>query len=153
MKHLPGPVGLYDPANEHDACGVAFVVDIHGRASHELVEQGISALVHLDHRGASGAETSTGDGAGILLQVPDAFYRDELDFELPEPGAYATGIAFLPGDDAAARLSTKHTLALTNRGSATTADLLALAGRVRDGVRDAFGVDLHPEPVWVGCSI
>ena len=92
--------GLYDPAFEHDACGVAFVVDIHGRQSHELVEQGITALVHLDHRGASGAETNTGDGAGILTQIPDAFYRAVVDVELPAAGRYATGIAFIPGDAA-----------------------------------------------------
>jgi glutamate synthase (NADPH/NADH) large chain len=97
---LPPAQGLYDPAFEHDACGVAFVVDLHGRRSHELVEQGITALVHLDHRGASGAETNTGDGAGILIQIPDAFYRDVLDVELPATGRYATGIAFIPGDDA-----------------------------------------------------
>ncbi|MBX3313455.1 MAG: glutamate synthase large subunit [Actinobacteria bacterium] len=102
MSTTPPPAqGLYDPAFEHDACGVAFVVDMHGRASHTLVEQGISALVHLDHRGASGAETNTGDGAGILIQVPDAFYRDVVDAELPPAGHYATGIAFLPGDDEA----------------------------------------------------
>ena len=95
----PPAQGLYDPAFEHDACGVAFVVDMHGRASHTLVEQGISALVHLDHRGASGAEKNTGDGAGILIQVPDAFYRAEVGFDLPEAGRYATGIAFLSGDD------------------------------------------------------
>jgi glutamate synthase (NADPH/NADH) large chain len=97
---LPPAQGLYDPAFEHDACGVAFVVDLHGRRSHELVEQGITALVHLDHRGASGAETNTGDGAGILIQIPDAFYRDVLDVALPEAGRYATGMAFLPGDEA-----------------------------------------------------
>jgi glutamate synthase (NADPH/NADH) large chain len=101
MTTTPPPAqGLYDPAFEHDACGVAFVVDLHGRRSHDLVEQGITALVHLDHRGASGAETNTGDGAGILVQVPDAFYRAVAGFELPEAGRYATGIAFLPGDAA-----------------------------------------------------
>jgi hypothetical protein len=67
---LPPAQGLYDPAFEHDACGVAFVVDQHGRRSHELVQQGVTALVNLDHRGASGAEVNTGDGAGILIQVP-----------------------------------------------------------------------------------
>jgi glutamate synthase (NADPH/NADH) large chain len=102
----PPAQGLYDPAFEHDACGVAFVVDQHGRRSHELVQMGITALVNLDHRGASGAEVNTGDGAGILIQIPDAFYRDVVGFDLPEAGRYATGIAFLPGtgtevDDAA----------------------------------------------------
>ncbi|MCB1039024.1 MAG: glutamate synthase subunit alpha, partial [Acidimicrobiales bacterium] len=97
---IPPAQGLYDPAFEHDACGVAFVVDMHGRRSHHLVEQGITALVHLDHRGASGAEKNTGDGAGILIQVPDAFYREVVDFDLPGAGRYVTGIAFLPGDEA-----------------------------------------------------
>jgi glutamate synthase (NADPH/NADH) large chain len=101
MTTAPPPAqGLYDPAFEHDACGVAFVVDMHGRRSHGLVQQGITALVHLDHRGASGAEKSTGDGAGITIQVPDAFYRAVVGFDLPEAGSYATGIAFLPGTDA-----------------------------------------------------
>ena len=88
--------GLYDPANEHDACGVAFVVDMHGRATHTMVQQGLDALVQLDHRGATGAEANVGDGAGILTQVPDRFFRDVCDFSLPED--YAVGIAFLPSD-------------------------------------------------------
>ncbi|WP_027020614.1 glutamate synthase large subunit [Corynebacterium sputi] len=91
--------GLYDPAQEHDACGVAFVADIHGRPSRAIVDHAIRALVNLDHRGAAGAEDSTGDGAGILLQIPDTFYRTELSREgvlLPDAGEYATGIAFLP---------------------------------------------------------
>jgi glutamate synthase (NADPH/NADH) large chain len=100
MRTPPPAQGLYDPRFEHENCGVAFVVDLHGRRTHHLVEQGITALVHLDHRGASGAETNTGDGAGILIQVPDAFYRAVLDVELPAAGAYATGIAFIPGDEA-----------------------------------------------------
>ncbi|NMO04041.1 glutamate synthase large subunit [Gordonia sp. TBRC 11910] len=96
MKQAPGPQGLYDPANEHDACGVAFVVDMHGRRSRDIVEKAITALVNLEHRGAAGAEPNTGDGAGILIQVPDRFFREVVDFTLPEQGEYATGIAFLP---------------------------------------------------------
>ena len=96
MTTLPAPQGLYDPANEHDSCGVAFVVDLHGRASRDIVEKGITALVNLEHRGASGAEVNSGDGAGILLQVPDAFLRAVVDVALPPLGSYATGIAFLP---------------------------------------------------------
>ena len=95
---LPGPQGLYDPAFEHDACGVAFVVDLHGRASHERIQQGITALCNLQHRGASGCEVNTGDGAGLLIQIPDRFLREVVEFELPPVGAYATGIAFLPAD-------------------------------------------------------
>ncbi|MCW2544630.1 MAG: glutamate synthase large subunit, partial [Frankiales bacterium] len=91
---FPIKQGLYDPANEHDACGVAFVVDVAGNKSHDLVEQGLQALRNLDHRGASGAEPDTGDGAGILTQIPDAFYRAVLPMELPEH--YAVGTAFLP---------------------------------------------------------
>ena len=94
----PSAQGLYDPTFEHDACGVAFVVDLHGRASHDMVRKGLQALVNLDHRGATGAEANVGDGAGILVQVPDAFLREVCDFSLPERGTYATGIAFLPQD-------------------------------------------------------
>src|SRR5262245_4667851 len=93
----PYPAGLYDPANEHDACGVAFVADIEGNRSHSVVARGLSALCRLDHRGARGAEENTGDGAGILLQVPDAFYRAVVDFELPPAGEYVTGLVMLPG--------------------------------------------------------
>jgi len=88
--------GLYNPAYEHDSCGVAMVADIHGRRSRDIVDKAITALLNLEHRGAQGAEPNTGDGAGILLQVPDAFLREVVDFELPAEGSYATGIAFLP---------------------------------------------------------
>src|SRR5690349_820903 len=96
MSDFPAPQGLYDPANEHDACGVAFVVDVAGRASHGIVEQGLTALRNLEHRGASGSEPETGDGAGLLVQVPDAFYRAVVPVELPPAGHYAVGTAFLP---------------------------------------------------------
>jgi glutamate synthase (NADPH/NADH) large chain len=99
MSHYPAPQGLYHPSYEHDACGVAFVADMHGRPTHDIVEKGIQALVNLEHRGAAGAEKNTGDGAGILIQVPDRFYREILaaqGIDLPAPGCYATGIAFLP---------------------------------------------------------
>ncbi|WP_433614393.1 glutamate synthase large subunit [Dactylosporangium sp. CA-139114] len=100
----PGPQrqGLYDPAFEHDACGVAFVADIHGRRSHDVVFKGLSALRRMDHRGARGAEPNTGDGAGIMIQIPDAFLREVVPFALPPAGQYATGLAFLPTDDDAA---------------------------------------------------
>ena len=88
--------GLYNPAYEHDSCGVAMVADMHGRRSRDIVDKAITALLNMEHRGAQGAEPNTGDGAGILLQVPDEFLRAVCDFELPEPGSYATGIAFLP---------------------------------------------------------
>ncbi|MEY2457125.1 MAG: glutamate synthase large chain, partial [Acidimicrobiaceae bacterium] len=102
MPDLPPAQGLYDPAYEHDACGVAFVVDMHGRRSHRMVQLGLASLCHLDHRGATNAEANVGDGAGILLQVPDAFLRAIVDFALPPRGRYAVGAAFLPGEPAAA---------------------------------------------------
>src|SRR5262249_54402605 len=96
---VPAKQGLYDPANEHDACGVAFVADMHGRKSRQIVSDALTALHNLDHRGASGAEVNTGDGAGILVQVPDDFMRAVVPFELPKAGSYAVGICFLPNDD------------------------------------------------------
>ncbi|MGR3933466.1 glutamate synthase large subunit [Streptomyces sp. BRA346] len=100
----PARQGMYDPRNEHDACGVGFVATLTGEASHELVEQALTVLRNLEHRGATGSEPDSGDGAGILVQVPDAFLRDVTDFDLPEAGSYAVGIGFLPeaaGDEAA----------------------------------------------------
>ncbi|MDQ1676327.1 MAG: glutamate synthase large chain [Actinomycetota bacterium] len=99
---VPAAQGLYDPANEHDACGVAFVVDAQGRRSHRIVNHGLTALHNMEHRGAAGAERNSGDGAGILIQVPDAFLRAVVDFPLPAAGSYAVGTAFLPADDAEA---------------------------------------------------
>ncbi|HZZ49416.1 MAG TPA: glutamate synthase large subunit [Pseudonocardia sp.] len=95
----PRPQGLYDPANEHDSCGVAMVADTRGRASHSIVVDALTALGNLEHRGAAGAEPTSGDGAGILIQVPDGLLRAEVDFELPPAGAYAVGVAFLPSQD------------------------------------------------------
>ncbi|MDN4473144.1 glutamate synthase large subunit [Demequina zhanjiangensis] len=92
--------GLYNPAYEHDACGVAFVATLRGTAGRDIVDAGLTALKNLEHRGAVGAETETGDGAGILTQVPDAFLREVTSFDLPEAGAYGVGIAFLtPGEE------------------------------------------------------
>ena len=103
MSHDPRQTaGLYRSEYEHDACGVSFVVDLHGRRSHDLVAKGLTSLCNLEHRGATGAEQNTGDGAGILIQVPDAFLRAQLDVELPAPGHYAVGNLFLPGDAAGA---------------------------------------------------
>ncbi|WP_084517222.1 glutamate synthase large subunit [Microtetraspora niveoalba] len=98
---FPEPQGLYDPANEHDACGVAMVADVAGRRSYDIVAKALTALRNLDHRGASGSEPDTGDGAGILTQIPDAFFRGVVDFPLPPEGAYAAGLAFLPRDEQA----------------------------------------------------
>ncbi|MFC0848870.1 glutamate synthase large subunit [Streptomyces noboritoensis] len=105
MDGRPAPQGMYDPRNEHDACGVGFVATLTGEASHELVEQALTVLRNLEHRGATGSEPDSGDGAGILLQVPDAFLREVTSFELPEAGAYAVGIAFLPVEDSASAVA------------------------------------------------
>ena len=81
-----------DAVGEHDACGVAMVATLNKVATHDIVQQGLIALRNLEHRGASGAEVNSGDGAGILIRIPDQFYREILPFELSEPGSYATGI-------------------------------------------------------------
>src|SRR5215813_10712794 len=101
METIPGPpdaVGLYDPRHEHDACGVGFVVDIKGRKSHAIVSQALQVLKNLAHRGACGCEVNTGDGAGILMQMPDRFLRTEcqtLGITLPPAGQYGAGLVFL----------------------------------------------------------
>ena len=100
---IPEGQGLYDPANEHDACGVGFVAHIQGKKSHSIIEQGLLILRNLDHRGAVGADPLMGDGAGILIQIPDDFYRAEmakLDIELPPAGDYGVGMVFLPQESA-----------------------------------------------------
>ena len=94
-----GPVGLYDPSYEHDACGVAMVAKLDGKPSHETVERAIVALENLEHRGAAGADPNTGDGAGILLQMPDEFIRGVIDAELPPQGAYGVCVCFLPREE------------------------------------------------------
>jgi glutamate synthase (NADPH/NADH) large chain len=96
----PAPQGLYDAQHEHDACGVAFVATLTGVASHDIVDKALTALRNLEHRGASGSEPDSGDGAGILIQVPDAYLRASVDFVLPAPGHYAVGLGFLPVDPA-----------------------------------------------------
>ncbi|MFT4233328.1 MAG: glutamate synthase central domain-containing protein, partial [Leucobacter sp.] len=98
---FPAPVGLYDPADERDACGLASVVSLTGDASHGIVALALEALEHLEHRGAVGSDAGTGDGAGILSDIPDALIRESLaeidaSLRLPEPGGYAAGLAFLP---------------------------------------------------------
>src|SRR5881392_1768762 len=94
----PGAAGLYDPTFEHDACGVGAVADLSNERTHATVQKALWVLDHLEHRGASGAEIDTGDGAGILLQVPDDLLRAETGFELPPAGEYAVGAVFLPKD-------------------------------------------------------
>src|SRR5690348_10543107 len=96
--------GLYDPANEHDSCGVGFVANIKGRKSHDVIQAGLKILVNLDHRGAVGADPLVGDGAGILIQIPDALYRQWAEGAgavLPPAGEYAVAMCFLPQEAAA----------------------------------------------------
>ncbi len=102
--------GLYDSRFEHDACGVGLVADLSARGGHDVVANALRVLCNLEHRGAAGADPDTGDGAGILTQIPDAFFRAASGLELPEPGRYAAGLAFLPLDasqrsDAAAAIA------------------------------------------------
>ncbi len=99
MSYPPPRQGLYDPINEHDACGMGFVVDIHGNKSHDIIRQGIEILENLAHRGACGCDPETGDGAGVLIQIPHEFFERECrecGFSLPEPGSYGVGMLFLP---------------------------------------------------------
>src|SRR5579862_6810452 len=103
MSYPPGGVatqgGLYDPRNEHDACGMGFVVDLNGKKSHEIIRKGIEILINLTHRGACGCDPETGDGAGILIQIPHEFFVREcasLGFSLPDRGDYGVGMLFLP---------------------------------------------------------
>src|ERR1700735_3351851 len=102
MTTAPSSEGLYDPRYEHDACGVAFVADLRRPASHELVDLALTALENLAHRGAFGADPETGDGAGILLQMPDRVFHEVVDFDLPAAGHYVSGMAYPPVDAAAA---------------------------------------------------
>jgi glutamate synthase (NADPH) large chain len=92
--------GLYDPSFEHDACGVGFVADLSGRHDHSVVSRALNVLCHLEHRGAKGGDPGTGDGAGILTQLPDQFFRAVCGFALPEPGSYAAGLAFISAERA-----------------------------------------------------
>ena len=97
---IPPPrQGLYDPRFEHDACGVGFVVNIKGKKSHAIVQQALQVLRNLQHRGACGSEANTGDGAGVLMQIPHTFLEQacrEMKFNLPGPGEYGVGMVFLP---------------------------------------------------------
>jgi len=99
MPGMPAATGLYDPDAERDSCGFAFVATLRGTPGRDIVDAGLTALLNLDHRGAVGAEVDSGDGAGILTQIPDAFLRDVVDADLPAAGYYAIGLAFLPTDD------------------------------------------------------
>ncbi|HDR9099721.1 TPA: glutamate synthase subunit alpha [Burkholderia vietnamiensis] len=117
LAAVPAAQGLYDPQNEHDACGVGFVAHIKGKKSHEIIQQGLKILENLDHRGAVGADPLMGDGAGILIQIPDAFYREEMSKQgvtLPPAGEYGVGMIFLPKENAS-RLACEQELERTVR--------------------------------------
>jgi glutamate synthase (NADPH/NADH) large chain len=133
---LPIAHGLYDPRFEHDACGVSFVANIKGVRSREIVTLGITALCNMEHRGATGAEADTGDGAGILIQVPDAFLRAVAGFPLPAAGAYAAGLVFLPTDPGA------------------TASAIATVERIitEEGLRPLGWRDVPTNPDCLGAS-
>ena len=103
MESPPAAQGLYSPANEHDACGVGFVAHIKGKKSHKIIEQGLQILLNLDHRGAVGADALMGDGAGLLSQIPDQLFREEMAAQgvrLPPSGEYGVGMVFLPKEHA-----------------------------------------------------
>ncbi|WP_421733514.1 glutamate synthase large subunit [Cellulomonas sp.] len=160
-QRAPLPQGLYDPAAEHDACGFAFVATLRGTPGRDIVDAGLTALLNLDHRGAVGAEEDSGDGAGILTQIPDAFLRDVVDAELPPAGYYAIGMAFLPVDETEQRLAVAalESIAaeekldvLAWREVVVTADLVGPTARasmpvfrqlvVADPSRELSGIDL-----------
>src|SRR5512146_219399 len=103
QRSQPTRKGLYDPAHEHDACGVGFVANIKGRKSHSIIEQGLTILRNLNHRGAVGTDPKASDGAGVLIQIPDKFFREEMakqGVKLPPAGQYGVGMVFLPRDPA-----------------------------------------------------
>src|SRR6201999_1877492 len=111
MSGLPPKQGLYDPRNEHDSCGVGFVANIKGEKSNEIIAQGLQLLINLDHRGAVGADPTMGDGAGCLIQIPDALLRDwatTTGVTLPAPGDYAVAMCFLPRDTRARDIIVKQ---------------------------------------------
>jgi len=115
QMRLPDAQGYYNPENEHDNCGIGFVAHIKGKPSHDIVRRGLEVLLNMDHRGAISADNSTGDGAGILMQVPHEFITEELKMPVGEPGKYGTGLVFLPKDESEANLCievlSKHILA------------------------------------------
>ncbi|BBA96716.1 putative glutamate synthase large subunit [Actinacidiphila reveromycinica] len=167
MDGRPAPQGMYDPRHEHDACGVGFVATLSGEASHQLVQQALTVLRNLEHRGATGAEPDTGDGAGILLQIPDAFLRTAVDFELPAAGRYAVGLAFLPHEhddrtkavDAIERIAAEEGLTVLGwRETPIDPDLLGTTARstmpyfaqlfVADQAAGRAGIDLD-RPAFV----
>ncbi len=135
-KQPPKAVGLYDPRFEHDACGVGMVARLDNQATHEVVARALTALENLEHRGATGADPCTGDGAGILMQLPDELLRAAVDFELPPAGEYGVLMCFLPTDDGVrGRLEALLEGIVARRGSAAA----RLARRADRRVADRRG--------------
>ena len=172
FSSVPAATGLYDPRNEKDACGLAMVATLRGTAGHDIIETALNALRNLEHRGAVGSDAGTGDGAGIITQIPDAFLRAVVDFELPPVGRYAVGMSFLPTDAtereslkaALAELATSENLSVLGwrdvpvepsnlgnlaRGAMPAFEQLFLqstrvsAGSTTDGQKTAGGLDLE----------
>src|ERR1700677_4916438 len=153
---LPPAQGLYHPSQEHDACGIGFVANIRGHKSHEIISKGIQVLLNLTHRGACGCDPETGDGAGILLQVPHQFFVREcgrLGFELPQPGAYGVGMTFLPVEKHQ-RLQCEGILeriareeGLTVLGWRDTPCFASAIGRV------ARGSQPYIQQIFIGCGV
>ena len=137
--------GLYDPTFEHDACGVGFVADLSGRGSHDVVASALQVLCNLEHRGAQGGDPGTGDGAGILTQVPDAFLRAVCGFPLPGPGSYAVGLAFISAE--------RSVVSATIERLAAAEGLSVLGWRDVPYDADACGPAPGPCcPSWPSCS-
>ncbi len=128
----PPAQGLYDPANEHDSCGVGFIADLNGRKSHQIVSDALKILANLEHRGAVGADPLAGDGAGVLIQIPHEFLKDEckkLGFTLPPPGRYAVGNIFMPRDERLRAHCERVWTRVLKRGGPGAARLALGAGR------------------------
>ena len=145
MSEQPGPFGLYSPQHEHDSCGVGFIVHLKGKKSHQIIQDGLQALENLNHRGACGCEVNTGDGAGLLIQIPDDFFRHEcarLEIELPEAGQYGVGLLFASPNEESRREAMQRFAAIVEEEGQ---HLLGW----RDVPTDGEGADVGPTPMAV----
>jgi glutamate synthase (NADPH/NADH) large chain len=131
---FPAPTGLYNAAYERDACGLAMVATLRGTPGHDIVDGALRALRNLEHRGAVGSDAGTGDGAGIITQIPDRFFRDEVTFDLPDKGRFAVGMGFLSADEAE-RIAEKRAV----EGIAREEGLVVLGWRVVPTQEDEIG--------------
>jgi len=155
----PKAQGLYNPANEHDACGVGFVAHIKGQKSHAIVTNGLKILENIDHRGAVGADALMGDGAGILIQIPDQLFREDMfkqGVKLPPLGEYGVGMVFLPKEHAS-RLACEQEMERAIRAEGQVVGLARCAGGPRDadvadGARQGTGDSPSVRRPWSGCD-